>query len=205
VGYLDDVKTRLDKYFEGISKQSETAEAEVPNVVSGKQTVSSGSVPERSCFDRAFDFTLKEEGYYSNDPMDPGGETKYGISKRAHPNVDIANLTLKDAKSIYYGEYWKPIEAVAEVHPALAMVLFDTAVNLGTGTAIRMLQKAVSVREDGMLGPVTLSALSHNRDVVIVSLLRNRIMYYISRPHWDRFKNGWISRVIRLTAEVYSA
>ena len=37
--------------------------------------------------------TLEEEGGYVNDPTDKGGETNFGISKRAYPNLDVFNLT----------------------------------------------------------------------------------------------------------------
>jgi lysozyme family protein len=58
-------------------------------------------------FERALAFTLRWEGGLSQDPDDPGGTTKYGISARAHPEVDVRNLTLEDAKEIYRKEYWE--------------------------------------------------------------------------------------------------
>ena len=60
-------------------------------------------------FDQAFAIVIGEEGGYVNDPNDPGGETKYGIAKNSHPNVDIANLTLDQAKAIYKTEYWDKV------------------------------------------------------------------------------------------------
>ena len=59
-----------------------------------------------SNFDRAFRFLIGEEGGYVNDPADPGGETKFGISKRAYPQLDIKSLTLDQAKAIYRRDYW---------------------------------------------------------------------------------------------------
>ena len=61
-------------------------------------------------FLRAVKEVLKIEGGYVNNPNDRGGETKYGISKRAYPNVDIKNLTLDKAKQIYYNDYWYNIK-----------------------------------------------------------------------------------------------
>lgn len=194
MGWHKDVEAILDSYIAKLKGEDDS-------VVDRGESVPVNDVPDRSTFDRAFDFTLKEEGYYSNDPFDPGGETKYGISKRAHPTVDIKNLTLEDAKSIYYNEYWRPFERIAETHPALAMVLYDTGVNMGVGTTVRMLQKAVGVSVDGMIGPMTLNAIDNFRRDVIPFVLRERIIYYTSRPHWERFKNGWIVRVIRLAME----
>ena len=57
-------------------------------------------------FDEIIDIVLEHEGGYVNDPDDPGGETNFGIAKRSHPDVDIANLTKAGAKEIYKAEYW---------------------------------------------------------------------------------------------------
>ena len=57
-------------------------------------------------FDKAFEFTIGVEGGYVNDPSDPGGETKFGVSKKSYPNLDIKNLTITQAKEIYYKDYW---------------------------------------------------------------------------------------------------
>ena len=105
---------------------------------------------------------------------------------------------MERAKEIYYEEYWNPIKSIEEIHPNLAIVMFDTAVNMGVGTAVRLLQKAVHVSEDGRLGPQTRAAIETYNKEVIPALLRNRVVYYTERPHWERFKNGWIIRVIRL-------
>ena len=61
-------------------------------------------------FDDIIEIVLEHEGGYVNDPDDPGGETNFGIAKRSHPDVDIANLTKEDAKIIYYQDYWMKIE-----------------------------------------------------------------------------------------------
>ena len=58
-------------------------------------------------FDAAFAIVVGVEGGYTLClPGDPGGETNYGISKRSYPDVDIAQLTLDDAKTIYRRDYW---------------------------------------------------------------------------------------------------
>src|SRR4030067_2776049 len=61
---------------------------------------------EMNKFDRAIDLILAEEGGYVIDPLDPGGETKYGISKRAYPEINIPSLTTEQGKAIYMGDYW---------------------------------------------------------------------------------------------------
>jgi hypothetical protein len=79
-------------------------------------------------FDKAFEFTVGLEGGYSNDPNDPGGETKYGISKRFNPEVDVKNLTLEQAKDIYRRKYWLPAGCDEAQFP-MDICLFDSNVN----------------------------------------------------------------------------
>lgn len=98
-------------------------------------------------FQRCVGFVLEQEcrrnkdgsldDGYVNDPNDPGGETKYGISKRAYPHLDIKNLTLADALNLYYTDYW--YVGRSEAFPLNVCVL-DCAVNNGTGTAKKFLQ-----------------------------------------------------------------
>lgn len=85
-------------------------------------------------FETAVAFVLRHEGGYVNDPADPGGETKYGISKRRYPWLTIAGLTVDDAKTIYYDDYWVPSGASRLAMP-MALVVLDTAVNMGVGKA----------------------------------------------------------------------
>lgn len=100
----------------------------------------------RSKFDRVMDFVLRWEGGYANDPRDPGGETKYGISKRSHPELDIKNLTKEQALEIYREEYWDPING--DTHPYIeALVLMDFAVHSGVQTSLTFWQNATDVRD----------------------------------------------------------
>ena len=87
-----------------------------------------------SNFDRAFRFLIGEEGGYSADPHDPGGETKFGISKRAYPQLDIKSLTLDQAKAIYRRDYWDRLQLDARKYGP-ALVLFDCAINQGVARA----------------------------------------------------------------------
>lgn len=82
----------------------------------------------RESFNKAFEIVVGLEGGYSNDPNDPGGETKYGISKRYNPDVDVKNLTLDQAKEIYLKRYWMPFGCDKRPFP-LDICLFDGAVN----------------------------------------------------------------------------
>ena len=89
-------------------------------------------------FEKALKFVLKWEGGYSNDPRDPGGETKFGISKRSYPKLDISKLTIEQARKIYYENYW--LKAGCDDLPfPFNIVVFDTAVNMGRRRAIELL------------------------------------------------------------------
>lgn len=87
-----------------------------------------------SRFDDCIAFCLAWEGGYSFDKDDPGGETNFGISKKAHPEVDIKNLTLEGAKAIYERDYWKATGA-DKLPPPLDLIHLDAAINVGPGRA----------------------------------------------------------------------
>jgi hypothetical protein len=99
------------------------------------------SEKEYNAFYDALSFTLSWEGGYVNDPEDPGGETKWGIAKTFHPDLDIKNLTPAEAARIYYEEYWEP--SWCDMLPApLSTVMFDTAVLCGPGRAKQFLRES---------------------------------------------------------------
>jgi len=91
-------------------------------------------------FGRAFEFVKKWEGGYSDDPNDPGGETKFGISKRSYPSLDIKNLTIDQARSIYYRDYWQA-SGCNHLRWPLSLVVFDSSVNHGVSWVFRILQR----------------------------------------------------------------
>ena len=96
---------------------------------------------EYNAFYDALQFTLSWEGGYVNDPEDPGGETKWGISKTFHPHLNIKEITPEQAARIYYEEYWEP--AWCDMLPSpLSTVMFDTAVLCGVGRAKQFLRES---------------------------------------------------------------
>ena len=98
-----------------------------------------------------------------NDPKDPGGVTKFGISQRSYPNLNIRELTPDDAKAIYQRDYWAPIQG--EEFPAgLDLVLLDHAINAGPDRANRLRQGLITTPEDGIMGPVTLAVIAGHED-----------------------------------------
>jgi len=146
-------------------------------------------------FYKAVEFVLKHEGYYSNDPKDAGGETKFGISKRAYPSLDIKNLTRDDAIAIYQRDYWNKLpEGLSE---SLHGALFDCAVNTGISRAIKLLQAAIKVKPDGVWGTKSSAALHKlDADEVLIRFSTERIMFYSALSTFSRFGKGWINRVV---------
>ena len=144
-------------------------------------------------FDRAFDIIIGHEGGYVNDPRDPGGETKYGISKRAYPNEDIKNLTLDRAKELYKRDYWNALEA--ETLPdAARLMVFDCAVNCGVTAAKKLLQRSIGVKDDGIIGPATRRAISTAVNLPM-KFAGFWLQYYTDLPGWPTYGKGWTRRV----------
>jgi len=146
-------------------------------------------------FDIAFSKLIGHEGGYVHDPRDPGGETKYGISKRSYPSLDIADLNLDDAKAIYKRDFWDRAQC-DRLHPDLAFQVFDGAVNSGIGNSIRWLQEAGGVAVDGVVGPLTLRKVGDMEPSIIIARYNGvRLKFMASLSTWDVFGRGWARRI----------
>lgn len=149
-------------------------------------------------YDKAFEIVVGLEGGYVNDPRDPGGETKYGISKRAYPDLDIASLTLDQAKQIYRRDYWELCNCGAMPF-YLAVSVFDCAVNQGVETAKKMLQKSLGVKEDGVIGPQTLAAMQKASAIDVCSMfMSERALRYVKTKNFDIYGRGWFKRLFHI-------
>lgn len=145
-------------------------------------------------FDIAFDRLMGNEGGYTNNPADPGGETQWGIAKRSYPNVDIKNLTREQAKEIYRTDFWQR-GRMDEYDAGLAFQVFDFAVNSGIETALRKLQRAAGVADDGHIGPVTVAAIKAKSPSDMVMLfVAERLDFWRKLTTWPTFGNGWAGR-----------
>src|SRR5262245_35704443 len=152
-------------------------------------------------FDPAVAKTLIREGgsRFTDNPDDHGGATKYGISKRAYPNVDIPNLTEDQAKSIYKQDYWDKVSGDRVKSQAVAENIFDTAVNMGTTTATKLVQLTLEIGVDGKFGPDTLKAVNAVDDKeFLAEFTLAKIARYAAICDKDRsqskFLLGWIKR-----------
>lgn len=158
-------------------------------------------------FERAMTFVLTWEGEYVNDPKDPGGETKYGISQRRFPDLNIKDLTLEHAKQLYKAYYWKEGNCCDLAHP-LDIIHFDATVNIGVRRAGRLLQAMLNKRfgfeltVDGVVGDKTAEAANleislFGRKEFCLDYMMERINYYVSLNR-AKFLRGWIKRVLDL-------
>jgi len=156
-------------------------------------------------FLRAVEFVLAHEGGYVNDPADPGGETKWGISRRSYPELDIANLTREDAIAIYYRDWWQRYGYDRLMSPTIAAKVLDLSVHVGPRQAHMMLQRALhavgrrDVAVDGIIGPKTISAANAAPpDALLAALRAEAAAYYrqlIERnPALKKYERGWMNR-----------
>lgn len=155
-------------------------------------------------FDVFFEKLMKYEGGYVNDPKDPGGETKYGISKRAYPNLDIKNLTDSAARLIYFVDYYNPLHIGEFKEEKTAWQVFDFGVNAGIGRSARMLQKIVGATQDGVIGKQTIEKanLFIGLYPLWIYFKSERLMYYMDlterNPKMIKFLKGWLLRTMEL-------
>lgn len=146
-------------------------------------------------FDDCFAALIGHEGGYVNHPQDPGGETKFGISKRRYPDVDIAALTLDQARQIYFRDYWARLHTEC-LPEGLRFQVFDAAVHSGAGNAVRWLQAACDCAPDGHIGPVTQAALKAMPSSVLAARFHaERLQFLASLSTWPSFGRGWARRI----------
>jgi lysozyme family protein len=154
----------------------------------------------------AVEKVLEHEGGYVNHPNDPGGETKYGISKRSYPNLNIRNLTVDQAKEIYYNDWWMKNRYYEIPDARLAAKVFDTAINMGSRQANKLLQRAAMVCghdlvDDGILGRRSFAAIANSDPNLLLAGFRAfQWAYYRAimkrNPRLKVFARGWKRRAM---------
>jgi lysozyme family protein len=165
-------------------------------------------------WDQIVGMVLKTEGGLSLDPQDAGnwtggevgqGELKgsnFGISAASYPNVDIANLTHDQAVAIYYNDFF--LHLWCDKMPGwLALLVFDAAVNNGSGRSARWLQEVAGVDEDGQIGAITIAAVrrsiaTNGVATFATRLLAKRLAFMSLLEAWPHEVNGWSQRLIGL-------
>ena len=150
-------------------------------------------------FEKALDIVLRHEGGYVNHPQDPGGETNFGVTKRvaqaAGYDGDMRSIPMDLVRSIYRERYWDKVRGDALSWP-VAMVTFDAAVNSGVHRASQWLQRACGSAPDGVIGPMTISAVSaKNPREIARDVCSIRLGFLQTLKTWPTFGRGWSRRV----------
>lgn len=157
-----------------------------------------------TAFDKWLPHILKHEGGYVNDPLDPGGATNKGVTQETYndwrtrqgkPSQSVKAITGDEVSAIYRRDYWDKVKG-DELPSGLAYAVFDFAVNSGVNRASRYLQRAVGVKQDGVIGPATIAACNAlNAAAVINRLCDDRLAFLKQLPTFHRFGRGWTARV----------
>lgn len=163
-------------------------------------------------FEQALRELVLDEGGYTDDPNDTGnwtggktgvGElkgTKYGISAATYPGLDIKNLTVAQVGEIYRQDFWGPAGCDLVPDP-MKYLLFSAAVQTSARrepkTAIMMLQRALGVKADGVIGPVTTLAISNADPYQLVARFQGQLLDYLNNnpTKWALYGRGWSQRV----------
>lgn len=158
-------------------------------------------------FETAFERVMGNEGQFQCAASDRGnwttgvvgrGElkgTKFGISAMSYPMLDIKNLTLDQAKGIYYEDWWVKL-GMDLFKPALSYQLFDAAINHGMGNTTKMLQRSVKMLDDGVIGPRTRAAVdAMPLDDLMCRFLSQRLRFMTQIGTWTQYGKGWAVRI----------
>jgi len=165
---------------------------------------------------------LINEGVYSNDSTDSGGETVYGISRKNFPNAEIWKIVdqeryqtsfpncLKDNQEIlllvnefYQANFWQPIQGDRIINGVKAFSLFDFAVNSGISQAVKIVQRALGVTDDGVMGNNTVNGLNNaNLEEFIAKFKIEKVKFYVkivdNKPNQIKYLKGWIKRALEM-------
>jgi lysozyme family protein len=146
---------------------------------------------------------LKHEGGYVNHPKDPGGATNKGITLqtlseylgRPASKYELVRIDDETVETIYRKQYWDACRC-SELPSGVDLVVFDAAVNSGPSRSVKWLQEVIGVKEDGLMGPVTLEAVGKCLPEVLIDLLINtRFDFLKGLGIWDTFGKGWTRRI----------
>ncbi|TAM16081.1 MAG: hypothetical protein EPN65_15240 [Pandoraea sp.] len=150
-----------------------------------------------SSFDDAFDRLIGNEGGYSNNPKDPGGETMWGVTARVARAYGYAgamrDLPRDTAKAIAKKLYWDPLHC-DEYDPRVGFQLLDA--NYNGGQVVVWMQQASGAKADGALGPQTIAAVKATDPLQFVLRFNAyRTNYLTALNTWTDFGRGWARRI----------
>ncbi len=172
-----------------------------------------GEAKMKKNFRAALRLVLAHEGGYVDHPLDPGGATNLGITRRTLaawrgvspwrklPKSEVRDLTRREASRIYRARYWDGVLG-DKLPGGIDYAVFDYAVNSGVTRAAKALQRVVGARVDGIVGPMTLAAVSRHHPKTIIRRLIARRRDFLQRLRtWNTFGRGWTARVNGVLAD----
>lgn len=160
-------------------------------------------------FETALAAVLKHEGGWSDHPKDPGGATMKGVTLATYSNWlgrpasknELRDIPDEHIKTIYKTRYWDVVRG-DELPSGVDFVVFDMAVNSGSGRAAKMLQSVVGATPDGSIGSKTLSAVKMHEPIALIEAYqRNRQHFLEALPTFATFGKGWTRRVNEVKKE----
>lgn len=160
-------------------------------------------------FAEALQKVLAHEGGFSDHPLDPGGMTNLGVTRRVweewtgHPVTvrQMTELTPAKVAPMYRRKYWDKVRG-DDLPAGIDLVMFDAAVNSGPGRAVKWLQACVGIEVDGDIGPKTLAAVNaFDANQLIDDYGRRRLSFLLDLSTWDTFGKGWTARVNTVRSE----
>lgn len=160
-------------------------------------------------FETVFERVIGHEGAFQDHPGDRGNwttgvvgkgdlkGTKYGISAASYPEEDIKNLSYDQAKLIYFVDWWEKM-GMRWWPEAVSYQMFDAAINHGVVNANKMLQRAIHVRDDGVIGPKTLAKLREvNLNDLVMLFLAERLEFFTNIGTFQDYGKGWCRRIAK--------
>lgn len=157
-------------------------------------------------YDESFAVLMDIEKGYSNRKDDYGGETKYGITKKSYPSLDIKNLTIEKAKDIYYKDFWLKYHLDKVTSAMVATQLLLIVVNLSPLSSGKVVQNSIirlgtKIAQDGIIGMNTISMVNQFPEIIISDSIRIELVnFYIGRVTMDVTQKvnfeGWIRRAM---------
>tara|TARA_R100001163_G_scaffold59366_1_gene48094 strand:- start:514 stop:1029 length:516 start_codon:yes stop_codon:yes gene_type:complete len=153
-------------------------------------------------FEQSLKMLLHHEGGYVWHPKDPGGETNLGVTRAVYEqwvnrqvmDGEMKRLTVADVAPIYKTNYWDRIKG-DELPSGLDFAAFDWAVNSGTGRPAKVIQKYISAKQDGAIGPRTLALVAENDPTNMIQYLyEQRQKFYERLKTFETFGKGWTRR-----------
>lgn len=163
-----------------------------------------GIVPEATPpFEIAAGIVIGIEKETSFDPA--GGTTHWGISQRWHPEIDVSKLTETEARKIYYDEYWCK-NRCGYLPWCYALPLFDGGINQGVKIAAMALQRALRVKDDGIVGPRTIYAAKQYQGMpeYVARFMAERALDYVADENGFQTNGlGWMKRLFLIDREIW--